>query len=259
MSRSNQNELYNPATKWFDWNGAGDGGFPEFYDKNLDNGEGKDPGGNVKVPLPFLFVVLDQMSTIKGWNDPQKSGIWSNEVRNSKETPMTVKLHKGGIVAQGLYENIKATVVAAGGKFTSNIYIAFKGADGKLAIGALQLKGAALMAWSEFSKANRSELMKQAVVITGYKDGVKGAVKFRTPVFALKKVSEETNKAAIELDAILQAYLVPYCAKTASVEGQASTSPVEENIASLEHVPVADVPVVNAPVISAGADDDIPF
>jgi hypothetical protein len=255
MSRSNQNELHNPSTRWFDWNGAADGGCVEFYDKNKINGEGKDPGGNVKVASPFLFVVLDQMSTIKGWNDANKSGIWSNEVRNSKQTPFTVKFHKGGTVAQGLYENIKPMVVAAGGKFTSSIYIAFKGDDGKLAIGALQLKGASLKAWSDFSKNNRSEIMKKAVVINGFIDGQKGAIKFRTPLFALKDVSEATNKAAIELDAILQAYLIPYCAKTSSVEGQVSaTSPeVAAAIQEAPHQTPVDEPSVDSP------DDDVPF
>ena len=246
MSRSNQNELYNPSTKWFDWNGAGDGGFPEFYNKEKDNGEGKDPGGNVRVPIPFQFIVLDQMSAIKGWNDAQKSGIFSNEVRNSKQTPMTVKFHKGGVVAQGLYENIKAQVIAAGGKFTANIYIAFKDETGKMAIGSIQLKGAGLKAWSEFSKKHRADIMKKAVVITGFQDGQKGAIKFRTPVFGLKEVKEETNKAAIELDAILQAYLVPYCAKTASIEGQAAAIPAEQ----------ASAPVVQEP--AAAAEELIP-
>ncbi len=257
MSRSNQNETYNPSQRWFDWNGAGDGGFPEFYDKNKDNGEGKDPGGNIKVSIPFLFIVLDQMSTIKGWNDAQKSGIFSNEVRNSKQTPMTVKFHKGGVVAQGLYENIKAQVVAAGGKFTSNIYIAYKGDDGKLAIGAIQLKGAALMAWSEFSKKHRADIMKKAVVITGFKDGVKGAVKFRTPVFGLKEVKEETNKAAIELDAILQAYLIPYCAKTASIEGQANVVHAEQ--ASVSSDAVSEKEMAESEATFVPDESDVPF
>jgi len=49
----------NPATKFLDWK-SDQKGF-SYYDKGL--------GKNVEVPLPFKFVFLDELSTVKGWND----------------------------------------------------------------------------------------------------------------------------------------------------------------------------------------------
>ena len=64
MSRSNNVELKNPATRFFEWKGE-TGGF-RYYDKEIDNEDGT-KGARVQVSLPFYFLVLDTLATVKGY------------------------------------------------------------------------------------------------------------------------------------------------------------------------------------------------
>jgi hypothetical protein len=200
MSRSRPNENSpNPATRWYEWHG--ERGIVTYYDKEQK--------ASIDVPLPFTFIVLDQLSAVKGWDDSTKSGIFSNAVRDTREEVLTVKSFKGGIIAEGRYKDIKPQVNAAGGHFESQIYIAYKAASG-LAIGTLSFKGAALGAWMEFSRAHRAAIQSDAIVIPGFVEGQKGRVIFRVPAFAVKALSAETNEDAIKLDATLQEWLDAY-------------------------------------------------
>lgn len=197
MSRSRPNEnAPNPATRWFEWHG--ERGVVTYYDKEKKE--------NVDLALPFVAIVLDQLSAVKGWDDSTKSGIYSNAVRDTRQELLTVKSFKGGVIAEGRYKDIKAQVNAAGGHFESQIYIAYKGEHG-LSIAVLSLKGAALGAWMEFSRAHRGAIQDDAVMITGYTEGQKGRVIFRVPTFAIKKLSADTNAEAVKLDAKLQEWL----------------------------------------------------
>ena len=101
MSRSNpQEHLSNPAVRWFEWNG--EKGVIRFYDKDAKT--------NVDVPLPFTFLLLDQLATVRGWHDASASGIYANEVRDTTKDTLVVKSFKGGTIAEGLYKDIKADV-----------------------------------------------------------------------------------------------------------------------------------------------------
>jgi hypothetical protein len=198
MSRSNPTDnLQNPAKRWFEWDGA-NGGL-KFYDKEL--------ASNVSLEGKPMFLVLDILSTIKGWHDASDSGIFSNEVRDTRTDVLVVKSFKGGDIANGLYANIRDKVKANGGKFVANIYCGMKIGNDGLSICSIQFKGAAFSAWAEFVKAHRGELYKKAIVITGSTQEKKGATIFHVPVFAMKDVSPETEATAIELDKELQSYL----------------------------------------------------
>lgn len=210
MSRSNNTELVNPSVRWFEWSGSK--GIVEYYDKTEEK--------KVEVSLPFTFIVLDQLATVKGWHDPSESGIYSNEVRDTTKQPLVVKSFKGGLIADGFYRDIKDRVKANGGHFVSNIYIAFKDKD-VFYIGSIQFKGAALNSWAEFRNKNRKEIMSKAVTIIGTDTGQKGSITFLNPVFGLKDISDNTNNIAIDLDKELQDYLNKYLEKI----------PVKEQIA----------------------------
>src|SRR3990172_6783810 len=147
MSRSNPNPETspNPAKYWLEWSGK-NGKFT-YYDKVKET--------KIEVPLPVTFLLLDELSTVKGWHDSSSSGIYSNEVRNTNQTPLTVKAFKGGEIAAGLYKDIKDKITNAGGHYTRNLYVAVK-IDGVMQLGSIMLKGAALYAWFEFSKVNKA-------------------------------------------------------------------------------------------------------
>lgn len=258
MSRSAPDtKVQNPAVHFFEWAGADDGGYCSYYSKSVNNPKTGKPGANVKVPLPFTFLVLDELATVKGWDDANDCGIYSNEVRDTRSEVMVVKSHKGGIIASGLYADVRDKVLARGGWYATNIYIGFR-EDGKLKIGGLQFKGAALNAWVEFRKAVGGKLWEQAVGIVGFNEGTKGKITFRTPKFALKEVSPQTNEDAKALDVELQAFLKDYFARTKTVQAEAppaKTEHSEPEQKAPDERPDDFEPQPEAPVES----DDVPF
>lgn len=206
MSLSNQTSSKSPAKHFL----RVKSGSVNYYDKDL--------GENVNVPVPLSFVVLDQLGTVKGWSDADQSGYWSNEVKASGSDPLTIRT-KTGEKATGIWKEIKGNPFVAGAKFNASVYIATQGRDG-LEIQNIAFSGASLNAWIEFVQANKEVVNKgtQKVVITGFKDAKKGAVKYQVPEFGVEDITEEELVAATELDKELQAYLTAYFANSRTDE-----------------------------------------
>jgi len=195
-----QHPQSNPATKFIDWK-SNDKCF-SYYDKSKSE--------NVQIPLPFKFLVLDELHTIKGWNDATSSGIYSNEVKFISKEPLTVKPFKGNEIAKGLYKDIKEKVQSAGGHYVKSVYIMLE--DGTLA--NIQLKGASVQKWGEFTQKTRNRFPDEWVVVSKAVEGKKGAVKFTTPEFIFdKSLSESEATMADEVFAVLEAYLTTYLVK----------------------------------------------
>ena len=190
----------NPATKFLDWK-SDQKGF-SYYDKGLSK--------NIEVSLPFKFVFLDELSTVKGWHDASISGIFSNEVKYLSKEPMTVKAFKGGEIAKGLYNEIKDRVKNAGGHYSKSIYIMTE--DGELA--NIQLKGSATQQWGEFVKANRQSITRTWVNVATATESKKGKVVFSVPNFTIGADIEDIDaKTADDKFDELEAYLKTYLAK----------------------------------------------
>lgn len=234
MSRSNPTDgARNVSTRWFTWAGGGDQGYIEWYDKDAKE--------NRKVDGAFTFLLLDELSTVKGWHEASESGIYANEVRDLRQETLLVKAFKGGELATGLYADIRDKIVAKGGHYHGSIYIAYKEGE-ELKIGNLGLKGAALSAWMEFKKSAPSKknadgkslkaYFVDAVTVTGFADGKKGGTKFRVPTFALKPVGDDTNARAVELDAELQAFLADYLKRPKAEAAKPQEAPDEVPIPS---------------------------
>jgi hypothetical protein len=201
VSRSNPSEhLTNPATRWFEWNGSK--GNLRYYDKTKKQ--------KIDVGLPFTFLLLDQVATVRGFNKASKSGIYANEVKDTTKDPLVVKSFKGGTIAEGLYREIKDRVKSAGASYTANCYIAFKDEAGTLQIAVIGFRKASLGGWMDFTRDHRSGLYTGAIKIDGYKEGVNGNVVFRVPTFKVVQTSDETNALAESLDEKLQEYLRAY-------------------------------------------------
>lgn len=226
MSRSNPTaDNPHPCQRWFEWDGSN--GNIRYYDKVKKE--------NIELSGPFVFIMLDQTSVVKGWHDPSESGITSNEIRDTTAEPFVVRSFKGATLATGFWREIKDRVNNMGGSFFANLYIAFKGDDGKLAIGSIIFKGASLNHWVEFKNKNRSELYKKAVKIDGYTQGKKGKIVFRTPKFFLVECSPESDATAKELDKELQSYLQKYFARPK--RDQAATATTQAELPTREHEP----------------------
>lgn len=215
MSRSNPSEnLTNPSTRYFEWNGSK--GHVKYYDSGSKT--------TIEVPLPFRFLPLDALSTVTGYDEKGKSRIYANLVRPRLlgKTPLTVRSKGSGILAQGLYRDIKSQILAAGGKFAVSLYVAYAAAEDEWATGSLMLKGAAAGAWMDFEKQHKSpKVFASAIVIGDKAEGKNGGVRYFTPIFSLETSSSAEDAAAIALDTEVQAYL-------ATIVAQAPEPPAEE-------------------------------
>jgi hypothetical protein len=194
----------NPAGKFFEWK-SNEKTFV-YFDKETKT--------NVTVPLPFKFLVLDELHTIKGWNDATESGIYANEVKFISRDEMVVKPFKGNEIARGLYKDIKEKAKAAGGHYVKSIYIMLE--DGSIA--NLQLKGAACQAWGDFTSKGKQRLLDEWVSVVGFDEAKKGSVKYTTPIFGyLASIGDAENDLANEAFNTLEAYLKTYLAKAEAV------------------------------------------
>lgn len=243
MSRSNNTEIINPSKRFFEW--VGSKGCLKYFDKS--RGE---KGENVFLDLPFTFLVLDRLATIKGFSDNDQSGFWSNEVRNIKTEPFIVKTKKGE-VANGLYSTL-ANVLNQGACYCQSVYIAFFDENKVLQIGNFQIHGSAIGAWIEFSK--KKNIFKSAISITGASKAKKGITEYYIPVYELKDVSESTEAEAIQLDKELQEYLKTYFNRSSPApeisQEQTVTAQQKNDIEELQPIDEFD---------TFSSNDDLPF
>lgn len=199
----------NPTSKYLEWK-SNDKSF-SYYDKEA--------GENVKVELPLKFLFLQNYHTVKGWNDASESGIYSNEVFYIGSEPMTVRSFKGGVIAEGLYKDIKPTITAAGGKYNRSIYVMLE--DGTVA--NISLKGSGVRQWSDFMEANKNLIDNQWIEVLTSNDEKKGSIKYSTPEFTVganltKQDSAKADDVAAELKNYLDGYFKKEVATTEEVE-----------------------------------------
>jgi len=212
----------NPATKFIEWK-SNEKCF-SYYDKDIaESLKGSDPEvikekANVQIPLPFKFLVLDELSFVKGWSDALTGNIISNEVKFISKEVITAKCYHKNVkgenvtteIAKGLYKDIKDQIVSAGAKYHKSIYVMLE--DGSLA--NIKLKGASVGKWADFTLKTRSRLADEWVVVSKAEDGKKGAVKFSTPGFAFaNSLSDKECTMADNCFDILESYLKTYLVK----------------------------------------------
>lgn len=239
MSRSNNEEVKNPAQRFFEW--SGENGNFSYFDKSIISD--KNPKGTkVEVKLPFKFIVLDILATVTGWSDADGCGIYANEVKDLATQPLTVRTFKKTDIAHGLYSAIKDKIGNSGGGYTASVYIAyFEGKD--LKIGHIKIRGAALTAWIDYGK--KFGFYKGAISCDSSVEGKKGKTVFKIPVFKQIPISDETNELAIKLDQELQSYLSKYLGKGSAAVSEptpiAEKKAIEEEVVN-EVEPLNDLP-----------------
>lgn len=220
MSRKDEfkNENTNPAKRFLEW--KSDLECFSYYDKDKEE--------RVEVKLPFKFLTLKEMQTVKGWNDASESAIFSNEVKYISTEELNVRSFKGGTIAKGLYKNIRSQIHDAGGHYVKSIYIMVE--DGE--IWNLQLKGSAVSEWSEFTKKTRSRLGDEWVEVTNAEKRKKGAINYTVPVFRFNtSLDNEQGEQADLVYATLKLYMDAYLTSneiiTPAMEAPNNSVPVE--------------------------------
>lgn len=241
MSRSLQTDTpKNPAIFFAKW--SSDNKCFQYYKKSEKEGE---KGENVDIKLPVKFLVLDILSTIKGYNDNLNSGFYSNEVKDLSKEELVVKCGTGEF-KRGLYKDIKDFLAAAGGKFCASIYGAYK--QGKeMSIVNFQIYGAALGQWIEFTKNNN--VYKCAIEVADSVEGKKGRTIYNMPVFRAINTTQESDEKAKELDKQLQEYLTAYF----------KSRGVEQTIDAMHEVVYTDEPQTPIDTFKDNNPDELPF
>lgn len=224
----------NPAQKFISWK-SNDKCF-SYYDKEIaESLKGKPDDeikekANVKIPLPFRFLVLDELASVKGWSDSLTGNIVSNEVKFISKEIITAKCYHKNVkgekatteIAKGLYKDIKEKVNSAGAKYHKSVYVMLE--NGTLA--NIQMKGATVQKWGEFTQKSKNRLPEEWVIVEKAVDGKKGAVKFTTPEFKFERsLSDSEAEQADECFDVLESYLKTYLAKAEpEVEEEPETS-----------------------------------
>jgi len=249
MGRTNPNNhgIPSPVVRYFEWKGSV--AKFQYYDK-----ENK---VNVEAPDKFTFIVLDELNSMKGYNEQIGQGIYSNEVRSLKTQPLFVRYYNKQVIAEGLYANIKDTVVGKGGKFCKSVYIAFKDDKGELVIGNLQLVGSGFDGWVEFTKKHSAEIYVGGVQVIGKIPKKKGSNNYFIPEFGIKPITKETDDKAGELQETLKAYLKDYFARAGqSNDAENDFEPPPETLfVNDEDVNDLKEEISN----SSDPEDDLPF
>lgn len=182
---------------FMEWKGKT--GTLSFYNKEKE--------ASVEVPLPFDFLVLDELNKVSGYNRQMESGYYSNEVRNTLKEPLTVRM-KGGIVEEGLYRDLQ--VLRKGAKFAKSVYIAFQSPKtGQWGIGNITMTGSSWTAWVEFGKHHKVQNGKVRLAKKGDKMEAETG-DYYPPVFEYLAATPEEDAEAIRLDKELQIFLSQY-------------------------------------------------
>jgi hypothetical protein len=185
--------------------------------------------------------VLDQLHTITGFNKRDKSGYWSNEIRDITNDQLVVKT-KAGVKAEGVY-NSKAVAdqLASGAKYTKSVYIAYMNDEKELVLGHIKFAGSAIAPWIEFTKANNVD--KIAVVIEDCTAAKNGTTDYFIPTFGARAVTSETDAKAVGLDEELQDFLGQYLTSKRAEPSKRATTEYSANEEELNgDVPESDGP-----------------
>lgn len=213
MSLSNPRISNNPTKKYFNWRGS-DGALV-FYDKEAK--------ANIEVPLPINFIVLDQLTTIKGFSDQYQGSFGSNEVRSTKDNLKVVcygKNNKGEKqvfdIAEGSYESIKDKLKAEGAKYTKSVYAVLVGDDNQLELVNFQFSGSALKPFFDINASDDGAVIGMR---KNEEEQKKGKTVYYEPEFVkLTKTPDNILTQAVALDKQLQEYLKSYFSKSNELE-----------------------------------------
>lgn len=213
-------KIENPCTKFIEF--KGDKGQFFYYDKEKEE--------QVEIMLPIYFVVLDELSTITGYNKKNDCGIYSNEVHSTVNELLRVKTFKGGESIIGKYSDIKDSIKALGGKYTKSVYSLMIHKDKSTELVNFKFRGASFSAWLD----KKIRIDNSVISVSEFKQETNGNTTYMVPIFDAFKMTSDLRTEAIRVDEILQNYLIEYKAQQP-----------EKEIAKAEAVDTTDEFVAN--------------
>lgn len=218
MSMSKPRTAENPVTKFIQYKSS-QGFF--YYDKEKEE--------DILIDMPFYFIVLDELSSITGFHKKENTGIYSNEIHNTKTEILTVRAFKSDWKCKGFYEDIKDAAFGVGGKFTKNIYALWLLPTPELV--QVKLSGAGFEGWME----KKFQAEGQCIVCKSYHEGKNGTTVYKIPEFKSVVLPDEKKylyDVALKQDEIVQSYLSVYKSIKAEevVEEEVTDTKTEEPV-----------------------------
>ena len=202
MSYSNP-RITNPATKFIEF--KGDTGEFFYYDKDKEQ--------KIQLKMPLYFIVLDELSTITGFNNRLGCGIYSNEIRNIKDEVLNVRSFKGGLSIIGKYQDIKDKITSNGGKFCKSVYAMLITGKNQYELVNFKFHGASFggvesgrSGWMQ-KKVNTE---KYGVCVKECEQGQTGSIHYMAPIFEGLNINSSYDTAARNMDKELQKFLSYY-------------------------------------------------
>lgn len=220
-----------PYTRTIKWKSGDD----QFETYNADTKK------NEPVEIDW-FTVLEELTSVSGYNENSNKGIWSNEVL---ELGQKIEVRVGNdIVTSGSWKEIKAEVTAMGGKFT-NVVIALLPSGEIIRI---LLAGSGCTGWigKKFSPMS----LQCGVKFNGSQEGKKGNVTYNIPTFVKRELSSEETESAMDAWKTVEAWLKD--------RGQERTEEHDQSHGYDEH-DQGEPSDANAAFQEAGMTEDPPF
>lgn len=218
----------NPAEKFVEWSSKNQ--CFTYYDRNKQK--------NIEIKLPFTFLYLAERTTVKGFDNQDEIGIYSNEVKYLTE-PLTVKNFKGKTIAEGIWKDVSAQVSSRGGKFAKSVYAITK----KGTLINISLYGGSIGEWFEFTKKTKKRLTDEWVTVSDFEERKKMGKTYFVPIFQYNQsLSKDEEKLADDAYAIFEEF---------------ETEPAPRKKESDDFVPPSEVDkYLNTP---ESDDDDVTF
>lgn len=211
MSRTSPETKKTPVKRYLKVDG--DTGEVVFWDKE----------SKTEVSFPKLeMILMDTLSSVGGWSDPNNANIYSNMVRYTKDK-VTLRCANKEIYS-GSYADNKEKIKSIGGKFETNLFALAK-MDDELVPVCLKLSGAALKVWMDFSSNvdNKTLYGSTLVFSSSGEKRKKGKVEYVLPQIAVLPLAPEEAKAADDFN---DNVLAPYLSHITSFKSEEAPSEV---------------------------------
>jgi hypothetical protein len=187
---------------------------------------------------------------VRGWHDASNSGIYSNEVKDTRADVLLVKAFKGGTLAEGALQGDQGSRQPRSAGSSSPTATSRSSTMARWhRVAAVEGRGAQRV--DGLLKSHRADLYKKAIRINGFTEGKKGRVTFRVPVLKTADISADTDAAATALDRELQEFLKGYLAKNKREAAETAGRHVSDEEIGGGHF--------EEPPMEPITDDDIPF
>lgn len=143
-----------PFKKYIKFNAGKEKNYFSYWDKNEKQ--------EIQIVGPIKLIVLDVLSTVIGYSKKYNTGVFANEVKDLKTSPLFLNIKLNDVkttIMSGLYFDMEDKIVASGLKLANSVYSFVEFENGNKELVHFSLSGAAMF------KFNTSEITPGDIII----------------------------------------------------------------------------------------------